>query len=83
MSTHSISPMGKGVKPELYNPLPVNCGLQMPPPLAPGAYGRKLEPLSTLNIAETQNRVRQPSAGKMRANQGAGYHRPNEAQETN
>lgn len=52
ISTHSISPMGKGVKTELYNPLPVNCGLQMPPPLAPGAYGRKLEPLSTLNIVE-------------------------------
>ena len=73
MNAHSISPMGKNSKATAYNPLPVNCGLQMPPPLAPSAYGRKLEPLSTLNFSNTNN-IRPPSTQRNPGSTtGAGY----------
>ena len=75
LNTQTISPLNKGQKQASSTavPLPVNCGLQMPPPLAPGSYARKLEPLSTVNFNEKQNRNK--SIGKpIGSTNGSGYH---------
>lgn len=75
LHTQSISPLAKGGKNvnSTAVPLPVNCGLQMPPPLAPGSYARRLEPLQNVNHTEKQNRNK--SIGKpIGSTNGSGYH---------
>lgn len=75
LNTQSISPLNKGPKQAGTTavPLPVTCGLQMPPPLAPGSFARKLEPLTNVNFNEKQNRNK--SIGKpIGSTNGSGYH---------
>ena len=73
LNTQTISPLNKGAKQGTAVPLPVTCGLSMPPPIAPGSYARKLEPLSSVNFNEKQNRNK--SIGKpIGSTNGSGYH---------